>query len=173
MAHVIIKCRVTFGKKMFNDCIKPHSICMRLVLSTQEEFSLKRAHYGHCPLHLQATVKDDTRSFDRGNGFIGTQTDIPSKFSFTSDCGHFKFIRFKKKDTEIPKFMGVVPRGFKKCGDLTPSTPPPPPSATTLPTVAGGRTHIVKLCLLLVVVYRRYITQCRPKSVGFTTSSKI
>ena len=50
MAHVIIKCRVTFGKKMFNDCIKPHSICMRLVLSTQEEFSLKRAHYGHSPL---------------------------------------------------------------------------------------------------------------------------
>ena len=35
---------------MFNDCIKPHSICMRLVLSTQEEFSLKRAHYGHSPL---------------------------------------------------------------------------------------------------------------------------
>ena len=51
MAHVIIKCRVTFGKEMFNDCIKPHSICMRLVLSTQEEFSLKRAHYGHSPLH--------------------------------------------------------------------------------------------------------------------------
>ena len=50
MAHVIIKCRVTFGKEMFNDCIKPHSICMRLVLSTQEEFSLKRAHYGHSPL---------------------------------------------------------------------------------------------------------------------------
>ena len=47
MAHVVIKCRVTFGRKMFNDCIKPHSICMRLVLSTQEEFSLKRAHYGH------------------------------------------------------------------------------------------------------------------------------
>ena len=35
---------------MFNDCSKPHSICMRLVLSTQEEFSLKRAHYGHSPL---------------------------------------------------------------------------------------------------------------------------
>ena len=52
MAHVIIKCRVTFGKKkMFIDCIKPHFICMRLVLSTQEEFSLKRAHYGHSPLH--------------------------------------------------------------------------------------------------------------------------
>ena len=50
MAHVIIKCRETFGKEMFNDCIKPHSICMRLVLSTQEEFSLKRAHYGHSPL---------------------------------------------------------------------------------------------------------------------------
>ena len=40
MAHVIIKCRVKFGKKMFNDCIKPHYISMRLVLSTQEEFSL-------------------------------------------------------------------------------------------------------------------------------------
>ena len=50
MAHVIIKCGVTFGKKMFSDCIKPHSICMRLVLSTQEEFSLKWAHYGHSPL---------------------------------------------------------------------------------------------------------------------------
>ena len=50
MARVIIKCRVTFGRKMFNDCIKPHSICMRLALSTQEEFSLKRAHYGHSPL---------------------------------------------------------------------------------------------------------------------------
>ena len=41
MAHVIIKCRVTFGKKKFNDSIKPHSIGMGLVLSTQEEFSLK------------------------------------------------------------------------------------------------------------------------------------
>ena len=40
MAH-LIKCRVRFGKKMFNDCIKPHSICMWLVLSKQEEFSLK------------------------------------------------------------------------------------------------------------------------------------
>ena len=50
MAHVIIKCRVTFDRKMFIDCFKPHSICMRLVLSTQEEFSLKRAHYGHSPL---------------------------------------------------------------------------------------------------------------------------
>ena len=52
MVHVIIKCRVTFRRKMFNDCIKPHSICMRLVLSTQEEFLLKRAHYGHSPLHF-------------------------------------------------------------------------------------------------------------------------
>ena len=52
MAHVIIKCRVTLGKKMLNDCIKPHSICMWLVLSTQEEFSLKRAHYGHSPLNI-------------------------------------------------------------------------------------------------------------------------
>ena len=66
MAHVIIKCRVTFGKKMFNDCIKPHSICMQLVLSTQEEFSLKRAHYGHFPLKgfgickLQLTNRTDT-----------------------------------------------------------------------------------------------------------------
>ena len=50
MAHVIIICRVKSGKKMFKDCIKPHSICMRLVLSTQEEFSLKRAHYGHSPV---------------------------------------------------------------------------------------------------------------------------
>ena len=50
MVHVIIKCRVKFRRKMFNDCIKPHSICMRLVLSTQEEFLLKRAHYGHSPL---------------------------------------------------------------------------------------------------------------------------
>ena len=63
-------------------------------------------------------------------------------------------------------FWGVVPRGFKKVWGPDPLDPP---SATTLPTVAGGRTHIVKFCLLLVVVYRRYITQCRPKSVGFTT----
>ena len=63
MAHVIIKCRVTFGKKMFNDCIKPHSICMRLVLSTQEEFSLKRAHYGHSPLpsYFKANSRSPTR----------------------------------------------------------------------------------------------------------------
>ena len=47
-----------------------------------------------------------------GNGFIGTQIHIPSKFSFTSDCGHFKFIRFKEKDTEIPKFMGDRPPRF-------------------------------------------------------------
>ena len=63
-------------------------------------------------VHLQATVKDDARSFDRGNGFIGTQTHIPSKFSFTSDCGHFKYIRFKKKDIEIPKFLGGRPPRF-------------------------------------------------------------
>ena len=31
---------------MFNDCIKPHSICMRLLLSTQEEFSLKLKRWG-------------------------------------------------------------------------------------------------------------------------------
>ena len=61
MAHVIIKCRVTFGKEMFNDCIKPHSICMRLVLSTQEEFSLKRAHYGHSPLNVRSTEVTDLR----------------------------------------------------------------------------------------------------------------
>ena len=39
MTHAIIKCRVTFGKKMFDYCIKP-LFCTRLVLSTQEEFSL-------------------------------------------------------------------------------------------------------------------------------------
>ena len=65
MAHVIIKCRVTFGRKMFNDCIKPHSICMRLVLSTQEEFSLKRAHYGHSPLLGSVPNHESFKSFSQ------------------------------------------------------------------------------------------------------------
>ena len=69
MAHVIIKCRVTFGKKMFNDCIKRHSICMRLVLSTQEEFSLKRAHYGHSPLFAPAKhIQARTTPYGLGSG---------------------------------------------------------------------------------------------------------
>ena len=72
MPHVIIKCRVTFGRKMFNDCNKPRSICMRLVLSTQEGFSLKRAHYGYSPLpitsHVLMTAFEDI--VDNGSGLV-------------------------------------------------------------------------------------------------------
>ena len=31
----------------------------------------------------------------------------------------------------------------------------------------------IKMLLFLVVIYQRYIAQCRLKSVGFTTSRKI
>ena len=44
-----------------------------------------------------------------GDGFMGTQTHLPPKFSFSSDFGHFiwkmenakKCIRVKKKDAEM------------------------------------------------------------------------
>ena len=49
MAHVIIKCRVTFGKQMFNDGIKPYSICMRLVLRHRKSFRLSGRIMGTLP----------------------------------------------------------------------------------------------------------------------------
>ena len=73
-------------------------------------------------------------------GFIGTQTHLPPKFSFSSDFGHFilkmlentKNERFNIKFTEICKFLWEsTPAVFKSAGVLTPR-PSPPPSATPL-----------------------------------------
>ena len=41
---------------MFNDFSKQHYICIRPVLSTHEEFSLKWAHYGYSPLPITEPV---------------------------------------------------------------------------------------------------------------------
>ena len=76
------------------------------------------------------------RSFDWGRGgFIGTQTHIPTKFSFSSDFCHFilKMLKNAKKNTyvsrkksEISLFLGGRPRCFQKFGDPDPRDPPPP-----------------------------------------------
>ena len=78
---------------------------------------------------------------DWGVGFIGTQTHLLPKFSFSSDFGHFfenvgkcKIVYVsRKKYRNIQISGGIVPRGFQKCGGPDPRDPPPPlPSATTL-----------------------------------------
>ena len=62
----------------------------------------------------------------------GAQTHLPPKLSFSSDFGYFilkmlknakKLIHVKEKYTEISKFLVGRPRGFQKCGVLTPATP--------------------------------------------------
>ena len=73
------------------------------------------------------------RSFVRGNGFIGTQTHLPNNLASLRNSATLFWkcwkiqtnICFKKKYTGISKFMwgGGRPRGFQKCGVLTPATP--------------------------------------------------
>ena len=70
------------------------------------------------------------RSFVWGDGFIGTQTHLPQKFSFSSDFGHFifensgrckTFICVKKKHAEISSFLGGTSLAdFSTAGDASP-----------------------------------------------------
>ena len=66
--------------------------------------------------------------------WIGTQTHLPQKFSFSSDFGHFvlKMLKIAKKYTFLgKKYINIQisgggdrpPRGFQKCGALTPAIP--------------------------------------------------
>ena len=72
------------------------------------------------------------RSFVWGDWFIGTQTHLPPKFSFSSDFDHFilkmvenaKFSGVKNKDTEISSFLGgTSPADFSTAGDASPRPP--------------------------------------------------
>ena len=95
------------------------------------------------------------RNFDWGwVDYIGTQTHLNPKFSFSWEFHHFILKRlenakicFKKKNAEIYKFMGVDCRGFQKCGVVTPANPhrrrpwertlPPPPRNIRLAILHG------------------------------------
>ena len=74
------------------------------------------------------------RSFVWGDGFIGTQTHLPPKFSFSSDFGQFilemvenaKLSCVKKNDAEISYFLGgTSPADFSTAGDASARPPPP------------------------------------------------
>ena len=63
---------------------------------------------------------------------MGTQTNLPTKFIFASDFGHFilkmldyaKFVCVKKKVAEMLSFLGgTFPADFSTAGDE--SSPPP------------------------------------------------
>ena len=87
------------------------------------------------------------RNFDWGVGFIGTQTHLPQKFSFSSDFGHLiwkmlgkcKIVYVSRKIywNRYLNFWGDRPRGFQKCGGRDPRDPPPP-SATPLDLAKGA-----------------------------------
>ena len=85
--------------------------------------------------HRLAGLLASPRSFVWGDGFIGTQTYLPQKFSFSSDFGHFilKVVGNAKKngdfcqekDAEILPFLGGRPPWFFDCGGRVPRPPPP------------------------------------------------
>ena len=67
MADVIIKCRVTFGKKCSTIALNHILFVRDLYFRHRKSFSLKRAHYGHSPLptlalSLQRAWTPDSRS---------------------------------------------------------------------------------------------------------------
>ena len=76
-------------------------------------------------------------------GFIGTQTHLPQKFSFSSDFGHFilKILENAEKKFQEKSYWniqisgGSAPAFFKVRG----SWPPPPPSVTPLRNRASRR----------------------------------
>ena len=92
---------------------------------------------------IQLPARASPRSFDWGVGFIGTQTHLPPKFSFSSDFDYFilkmlengKLYTFQEQRfRNIHNFWGSSPAVFKSAGvlRLTPATPPPPPSTKPL-----------------------------------------
>ena len=76
------------------------------------------------------TVQQSPRSFVWGDGFIGIQTHLPPKLSFSSDFGHFilKMVEnakyssvSRKKDAKISSFLGETsPADFSTAGDASP-----------------------------------------------------
>ena len=69
------------------------------------------------------------------DGFIGTQTHLPQKFSFSSDFGHFilKIVDNNAKFSSVSRknmlkyhhfWGGDVPRWFFDCGGRVPPVPP-------------------------------------------------
>ena len=77
-----------------------------------------------------AISKGVVTKFCLGDGFMGTQTHLPPKFSFSSDFGHFNLKMLKnskfsfvsrKKVPEISSFLGDVPRRFLDWGTHPPS----------------------------------------------------
>ena len=72
------------------------------------------------------------RNFVWGNGFIGTQSHLPPKFSF-SDFGHFilkmvenakfRYLCVKKKIMKYHNFLGTSPADFSTAGDVSSPSP--------------------------------------------------
>ena len=103
----------------------------------------------------QLTIKLDYRdpgasppSFVLGDGFMGSQTHLLPKFSFSLDFGHFiskmlekaKFPNVsREKILKCPNFGGDIPRWFFDCGGRVPPSPrfrrscPDPPSPRRVP----------------------------------------
>ena len=85
----------------------------------------------------------------RGVGFIGAQTHLPPKLSFSTDFGHFilKMLTktlyvLRKKILKYPNFWrGVDPAVFKSAGVVTPRPPPrrrPCPQLTPLELLSAS-----------------------------------
>ena len=88
--------------------------------------------YGH------VTMGVATKFYLGGDGFIGTQTYLPPKFSFSSDFGHFilkmvenakKIFVSRKKDAEMSYFLGGRPPLIFR---LRGTRPPVPPLSTPM-----------------------------------------
>ena len=94
-----------------------------------------------------------TKFFFGGDGFIGTQTHLPPKISFSSDFGHFilkmvgnaKYSSVsRKKDAKISSFLGGRPPLIFRLRGTRPPVPPPlstpmnPAACLGEPTGRGG-----------------------------------
>ena len=84
-------------------------------------------------LWIGVQTRDVSTKFCWGDGFIGTQTHLPPKFSFSSDFGHFilkmmenaKIVHMGQKKAEISSFLGgTSPQIVRLRGARLPVPPP-------------------------------------------------
>ena len=91
------------------------------------------------PLHGVGVGNEPGRRYEvlfGGDGFIGTETHISPKFSFSSDFGHFFWKWWKMQNFHMCQEKrywniiiswggGDIPRWFFYCGGRIPPSPPP------------------------------------------------